>query len=451
MPRIRLAAFLAVSLVAGPARAQTGRLPGPACKANGPCMLPDTKDLLAAKGSSLTIASNFGLLYPSNDGRGYQFICEEAIGGRISDTVQAAADGRVFVPANDGLYSSTDSCSWTRSGGDLGGKSVWDVAFDPSDPKRMWVVDGDPRELALSTDGGATFTTKQTFDVTQRFIRVLIAPSDPRVIYLAGYKVRNPLVLAVSTDGGQTFAIDETAAQGIADPVQVVALLGIAPNDPKTAYFVITNQMGDQIWKSTDGGKTLVNVLSMPDELQQYGFTFGADANTLYVGSRDPLETVGKPPAWLFVSHDGARTWEKRPSTDKGPRYRCVRYEDGKLYACGGDKINGDSFLLGTSADDGRTWTPVMTLTDLQGARSCVFDRCIATASWLCDGWGVCGGISRDGGASLAAPDAAVAGGGGGKKGCSFEPAGRPGVGTLALIAALLGLARRRRRKRDIG
>jgi hypothetical protein len=196
-----------------------------------------------------------------------------------------------------------------------------------------------------------------------------------------------------------------------------------------------------------------VKILTLADEGQQFGFTFGARPTDLYVGSRDPLETLGKPPATLYVSHDAGRTWTTSPSTEKGPRFRCLRWGEGKLYACAGDQSNGDSFLLGSSTDDGKNWTKVMGLSDLQGARICVADRCVATASWLCESYGICDGFVRE--LPPAPPDAAppqgpiVSPGGGGKKGCALGGPVAPGAGTTLLLLALFAGARRRQGGRE--
>jgi hypothetical protein len=457
--RIRPLAFLAPLLVAhaavdpGLAAAAPGGVVQCKSTVNGPCKLPDSVDvLLKGGGPALSVASNFGLLLPGSNGK-FQFICEEVFGGKIGDRSKVAADGRIFVPALDGLYSSADGCSWTQAQGPLMGQSVWDVAFDPMTSGRLWVVGGDPRQLGLSTDGGLTITSKYTFPETLRFIRVMVAPSDPRTIYLSGYKTKVPLILAVSTDGGATWAIDENASGGVADANQVMDILGVAPDDPRTVYFVATNTNGDQVWKSTTSGHAPVKILTLADEGQQFGFTFGARSTDLYVGSRDPLETVGKPPATLYVSHDAGKTWTLAPSSDQGPRYRCLRWGDGKLYACAGDQNNGDTFLLGSSTDDGKSWTKVMGLSDLQGARSCVADRCVATASWLCESYGICDGFVRE---LPPRPDAAppsgpiASPGGGGKKGCAYGGPAAPGGGTaLLLLASIAGVSRRRRGRRE--
>jgi hypothetical protein len=186
MPRrMCLAATVAASLLAGSGPSQgAGSLPGPQCKANGPCMVPDSLEMLATSASPV-LASNFGILVPANPGTaggGYEFVCEEVFGGRVDARTKIAPDGRTYVPALDGVYASGDGCNWTRASGALAGQTVYDLALDPTAPGRLWEIGGDPRVLGLSTDGGATFTATATFPDTLRFFRVFLAPSNPRVM-----------------------------------------------------------------------------------------------------------------------------------------------------------------------------------------------------------------------------------------------------------------------------
>jgi photosystem II stability/assembly factor-like uncharacterized protein len=360
--------------------------------------------------------------------------------------MQFHPDGRVFVPSLEGLFSSSDGCTWTRAGGELT-NTVWDIAVDPTNPARVWAVAGDVRSVFLSTDGGRTFVAKHKFTDMLRFIRIHIAPSDPRVIYVSGYRSRFPLVLAVSTDGGESWAVDDAASNGIAGPGQTVDLQAVAPADPATIYLSVLNAVGDEIWRVGGHGKTPVKILSLPDGAEARAFTFGASGNDMYVAAKDPLESVGKTPAYLYVSHDAGATWTARPVGDNGPRFRCLRWREGKLYACAGDQPAGDEFLLGVSSDEGVTWSPVMRMRDLKGVSACVAAPCAATAAWLCDSYGVCGNvIPTDGGAR---PDAGVDAGvvAPRKSGCAFASGRAPAGGAVVVMVVIASLFLRRKKE----
>ena len=412
------------------------------CRSPHQCRQPDSMTvLLQPGGSQVVLDANFGLVYQSPQG-GWEYTCDDIFGGRIPYRTQIHRDGRVFVPSMSGLWVGSGGCGWIPATGALANMAVYDVAFDPKDGQRIWIVGGDPRTLALSTDGGKSFVAKQTFAASLLFIRVAVAPSDPNVIYATGFNgTKVPLVLAVSTDGGTTWALDENASMGIASSTQIVDFLGIAPDDPSTIYVVVTDPPGDQIWKSTAKGKNFVKVLTLADaeEWPRGGFSFGADGKTVYVAGFDPLNTGTQAPASLYLSHDAGQTWMRRPSPSTGPRYRCVGFRDDRLYGCAGETLSGDTFLLGTSSNEGQSWAPLVRLNDVVGPNACVAGKCMATVDFLRTF------SAGDGGAPDAAaprPDAArpvpVS-----KSGCAF--AGDAPASPAWLLLVLAGLVVRRK------
>jgi hypothetical protein len=412
------------------------------CRSSGQCRQPDSLTVLLRPGATEAILdANFGLVYQSPQG-GWRYTCDDIFGGRIPYRTQIARDGRVFVPAMDGLWIGGDGCGWTRSTGALANYAVYDVSFDLATPARVWIVGSDPRTVALSTDGGMTFTAKQSFPERLLFIRVAVAPSDPKFVYLAGFNgTKAPLVMALSTDGGETWTVDENAWMGVATSNQIVDFLGVSPDDPQTVYVMVTSGKGDEIWKSTDKGHGLVKVLTLADEEEwpRGGFAFGANGQTLYVAGYDPLNTGTKPPGSLYVSHDAGKTWERRPAPGSGPRYRCIGYRDGQLYACGGDQLVGDQFFLGVSPDEGKSWRPLVRLADVKGPNECVAGKCSGTVDFLLPfRAGPDGGAPPDAAAPLPKPA---------KSGCAFA-AGAPD-GEVALLVLMLSIFVVRRRGRS--
>ena len=183
-----------------------------------------------------------------------------------------------------------------------------------------------------------------------------------------------------------------------------LAVLAVAPDDAETVYFKVTEPEGDELWKSTDGGKTLVRLLKLADFELLAGLAFGpagpsgqTDA-ALYVAGRAPIVVDGVPPGRLYVSRDGGGSWQPPVHSPRGgPSYRCLEFSGGKLFACAGGEAAGDAFLVGVSEDEGRSWAPVVRLADVHGPRACVRDRCLQTELWLCEGYGQC--AAPDGGA----------------------------------------------------
>jgi photosystem II stability/assembly factor-like uncharacterized protein len=416
------------------------------CRTVGQCRSPDAMAVLLRPASDeVVLDANFGTVYRSPGGA-WQYTCDDIFPGRIPYRTQITADGRVFVPTMRGLFVGSDGCGFTQATGAFADKAAYDVAVDPSDPKRVWAVGGDPRTVALSTDGGMSFTAKHVFAPALQFIRVAVAPKNPQTIYVAGFNgTREPLVMGVSADGGDTWTVDETVSMGVASPDQIAEFLGVSPDDPNTVFVMVTNPMGDEIWRSTMRGQAFAKVLVLADaeEWPRGGFSFGGDGKTLFVAGFDPLNTGAQPPGSIYASHDGGGTWQRHSSGAQGPHYRCVGFRAGKLYGCGGDVLAGDQFYLGVSSDEGKTWSPMITLADIHGPNSCVADKCSMTVDFLTPFRNVDGG----------APDAGAAPGDAGRKppasvpqhsGCALGHGSADGSPALILLVIVCAARRRR-------
>ncbi len=80
----------------------------------------------------------------------------------------------LLVATSEGLYSSTDGTTWTKTPAGTGARSV---VVSPTDP-RIFVV-ATSRGIERSTDAGATFTLQST----ARPNRIAIARSSSSVLY----------------------------------------------------------------------------------------------------------------------------------------------------------------------------------------------------------------------------------------------------------------------------
>jgi hypothetical protein len=429
----------------------------------GPCDFVDTEEVvLRPGGAELALSTNFGLLLPAPDGKGFEIVCEESYGGPFIRGIQMDGGGRLFVPNVDGLYvSPPGACGFERAGGSVFGQLVYDLAVDPENAPenapgkaaRIWVLTGDPPALHVSLDGGRTFTQKQAFDVGFQPQRLLLAPSDAETLYVAGRTQAASLVLHVSRDGAGHFTME---TGGGFERRQHVAFLGIHPRQPQTLFIALAGQTGaDEIWRSTDGGRNWIRVLTLRGEIEAVqGFAIAPDGTALFVAGRELLPIDGDVPARLYVSRDGGGTWQEPvASPASGPRYRCLGFREGKLYACAGDEK--DAFLLGVSADEGRSWTPLVTLRDVAGPKTCSAAACVATMEWLCRKYLICergdlpdaavspGSGGGDGGAADAGQGCASGGACGAAQegGCACALGGGEsgGIGWLAVPLALLG------------
>jgi MYXO-CTERM domain-containing protein len=374
----------------------------------GPCQSPDAVDYFATGSAGRGIVvTNFGLLMPGDRLSSWQVVCDDNFGVGAATQVRIHPDGRVFAPSNEGLYFSADGCTWSQGQEAIAGKIVFDVAFDRQTQSRVYALGEIPRRLWRSTDGGQSFNLLQEFDQTIPFHRVVVAPSDGNRIYLVGRGRGASTPLARSLDGGESFEMGDLAlGTGSAPPMNPLEFVAAAPDDPSVLYFYVINTIdGDEIWRTSDGGKTAALVLRMPDDAFA-GFSFGATSQTIFVAGMDPFPFNDKPPARLYVSHDGGTSWdEPLPSPQTGPRYRCLTWADGKLYACGTGEPGGDDFLVGVSSDEGKTWAPAVRLGQLAGAKSCVQARCLQVEEWLCVNYCYCAPGTQPGGGCAAPVD----------------------------------------------
>jgi hypothetical protein len=367
--------------------------------ADGPCLSPTA--VAYAPGQPPLAVANFGLLLSEGPGD-WQFVCDDLYGTPAPELVRVDARGRLFAPARGGLRRSADGCAWDLAGGDLAGQAVLDLAFDPAQPDRMWALAGpeSDRALALSTDGGATFQLTHHFDGNP-YTHLLVAPSDARRMYALAADGATTW-LAASSDGGGSWTARDLSEGMPTPPPSAFSLMAVAPADPDRLYFSLVDAYGDELWLSEDGGRTLRRVLKGGARDWLTGLAFGA-GQTVYAGAAVVPVLDGAAPGHLYISRDGGRSWgEAIDAGMDGPAFRCLRFSDGKLYACTGETFSTGSFLVAASEDEGRTWTPIVRLKDLTGVKACARSRCAASETWLCDTYGHCPGTAPD----AAAPDA---------------------------------------------
>jgi hypothetical protein len=456
----------------------------------GPCTRPETRQLIpageAGPGAAPVVVTNFGLLFPaaaSGSGGGetrpkYDLVCDDYLGGRSPTRIARRSDGLLLVPGGNGLQlMRTDTngpapCGIVSAMGSLAGQPIADVivapeaASVPAAAATVWAISGDgdgPRALHRSTDGGTSFTLAQPLPGAV-FARLLAAPSDPRALYVAGYRGDTPLVLMESTDGGGSFTTHSAGLDVFQRPATGVEVLGVHPASPRVLLLAAGSPAGaDEIWRSADGGASWTRVFTLQGLEVQAGFVWRAlpgGGDEVLVAGRELFRQAGKPPAHLYRSTDGGLSFGQAiPSAESGPRYRCLAADpiSGRLYACAGE--DGDAFILGASDDGGRSWSALGQLTDIQGSRSCAAGRCLTTSIWLCETYNAsCAGLApteprpeaADGGLTDACSGDRCGGGGGGGGGCGCAIGGAPTTAAWwpAALTLSLCLARAGRRFR---
>lgn len=431
---------------------------------NGPCRFPEARDVLLRPGADdVVLVTNFGLVLRASDGTGWDFVCEEQIGGLLSQRVAMDANGRLFVPGGAGFFRSADSCEWSRAVPISEVRSFSAVLIDPGDPSRVWALATEPRGLWLSHDAGATFALRMALPENLSFTKIFIAPSSHRTIFLTGYGRGIAAAVMRSDDGGETWNTIAPAF-GFTAPNRLVDVVGVSPEDPSILFFASSGEKGgaDELWQSLDGGRSARRVFTLRGAEILAGFTFGPDPGSVFLAGRDLFEAPKVVPGHLYKSKDGAMSWEEPiPSDKSGPRYSCLAFRGRDLYACGADPALGDKFLLGKSTNEGRSWTPVVRMDEIRGVRGCASGVCVATAAWLCDVYGRCDGVagspsatdasSPDGPADTADPKSG--GGRGGGCACSLgrsDLGHGTGLSVLMCLAAIIAVRRRHSHPRSL-
>ncbi len=328
----------------------------------------------------------------------YGLVCEESFGGKVPERFVRHPDGRLLLATFDGVYAgAADGCGFQRASGTTAFQSVPALAVDLGNPQRVWALTRTPPALHQSLDGGRSFMLATALPPELRPERLYAvtrgaAGATSTRLYIGAYTTEDPLVVGVSDDGGATITYQHLGKEAFVRPNAVVQLDGPAPDAPNTLFAASGVPDGpDEIWRSTDGGERFVRVLTLGGTEVRAGLAFGsgARAGTVYVAGRELFPSRDAPAAHLYVSRDGGTSFGPGLAVPPGgPTFRCLEAAEDRLYACGGGV--GDTFLFGVSDDEGQSWTATATITDIAGPRACTSGRCLATATWLCDAYGVC-------------------------------------------------------------
>lgn len=401
--------------------------------------------------------SNFGLIVPGTTAGKVDYVCDDVFDRSDPTRIRRSPSGTIFIPNDEGLITSSDGCSFTTGSADLRGNHILNVAIDAKSPNVVYALGGVPRTLWRSEDGGKTFAVRHRFAADLLLDGLVLPPGRTTQIYVFGAVRTDTSPVWISEDDGVTFTLRDPAKSLETRLASGLEFLAADPVRPEVLYFTVIRTEGDELWRTSDGGKTVSRLLQMGDSDALSGLAFGAGPNDLYVAGKAILFEAGKPPGKLYVSRDGGQTWAAPiPSGAAGPHYNCLAYDQGRLYACSLNRGSRDDALLSVSTDEGRTWQPVSRLVDVAGPKACVAEACQAVAGWLCNKFTHCTeGVIPNGDAG--APDAPFDAG---RRdtgfavdetddgGCGCRVGGKSGDRGLAWLALFLGFVAYRRFRR---
>jgi len=228
-------------------------------------------------------------------------------------------------PAAPPINESTDPVlkmfRWRSIGPASMGGRIDDIAVVESNPSTYYVGYA-TGGIFKTVNNGTTFTPVFETYPTNSIGDIAIAPSDPNIIYVgtgeANHRQSSSFGDGVykSTDAGKTFV-----NVGLKES-QSIARIVVHPTNPNIAYVaVIGHLFGPNkergLYKTLDGGKTWTNTKFIDEDT---GFTDvvmdPAKPETLYAASYQRRRTPhgfngGGPGSGLWKTTDGGKTWKK--------------------------------------------------------------------------------------------------------------------------------------------
>lgn len=322
---------------------------------------------------SLYLATTFGLLISHDDGCTFHWICEQNIGygGSFDPKYAVTADGTIFATTFTGLRVSRDGgCSFTTATSELAANApgriadIWIDALDVGPTGEIWVATAEsakPNDVYRSLDNGVTFEARNMLSSTIWWKSVKAAPSDPQRVYVSGYEVAGgtgtPAAhLLRSSDAGAVWT-ESPLAGVLYGSTPVLHVVAVSPTDPGLVLvrsLGATPPMGDRLYRSTDGGATLTDVLSTADEIRDVIFV---DANHVIVAAANGSYTSANAGA-AFTALSGT------------PRLGCVgRRGDGLLFGCGANWQ--PDFKAIARSTDATSWDKVFRFVEMAGPLEC--------------------------------------------------------------------------------
>lgn len=169
----------------------------------------------------------------------------------------------LWVVGSNGLYKTLDAgLTWTRKIS----KQCKEIRLKPNNPNTLYVVqrDGTTTSILRSTDAGENFTVIDTFLNAGRTM-IDVTAADSQYLYVLVAKSNNTYRgIWRSTDGGATFTARNTTTTAVFGSTQAYYDLALAAS-PTNKDMIFTGCM--DVWKSINGGTTMtkVNSWSKPD------------------------------------------------------------------------------------------------------------------------------------------------------------------------------------------
>ncbi|MFK7796255.1 MAG: T9SS type A sorting domain-containing protein [Aureispira sp.] len=252
-----------------------------------------------------------------------------------------------------GVWRSTDGgLTWSPRNTGMGNRTINEMLIHPTNPSIL-IAAGSNRRIYRSTNGGASWT--QSADIGHNPKDIAMHPTNPDILYAAGTRFHR------STDGGVTWT---RITAGVPTGVQRIAV-AVSADEPNWVYLLGGGGNGlVGIYRSTNSGVGFNLRTNTPNILDYalngsgtnsqawYDLVMVADpndANTIYTGginiwkSTDGGSTMNSITYWVGASGGRDGVHADQHSLDFSP-------VNGNLY-------NGNDGGLYASSNGGTTWT----------------------------------------------------------------------------------------------
>jgi MYXO-CTERM domain-containing protein len=449
-------------------------LAGSEARANG--RFPESNQLYFSKQDPnlVLLRVTFGLLVSHDRGKTWDWVCEQSIGATGAEDPMYATtpSGRIVAATFEGIAATDDqACNWSLAGGDLQGGIFIDLAKNPNDEKNIVAFQS---AYHLRTDAGVILYSSQLYETTDegKTWAKLGDPLDPSLlgytvdltatdanrIYVSAVRDPGPTQVAVfltSIDHGKSWTEQTIELTGTE---RAIYIAGVDPNDPDKVYIRTQNNPDAP-------GRLILREKNTAADAGTAPGTF----RTIFTGNA-PLEAFALSPdgtkVWVGSPLDGvnlASTTDYKFTHQSDSAVKCLSLASDGLWACSNEKVG---FITGLSADEGKTFNPLLHFCTIRGPLACADTSSTTTQCapvWAaqrstlgCDpdtsSGGDGGASSGDGGATSSSTSGGSSGGSS-KSSCNCE-AVLPNsgwssiVGALAAVGLCAAAATRRRRRR---
>jgi photosystem II stability/assembly factor-like uncharacterized protein len=224
------------------------------------------------------------------DGIHYRSIGSTRQSGRFVDFAVYEKNPATFYAAlaSGGLWKSVNNgISFKPVFDEAGAISIGDIAIDPRNPDVVWVGTGEANNsrtayygdgIYKSTDGGSTWNFMGLKN-SQHIGRIVVHPKNPDIVWVAAegplYSSKGDRGVFKSTDGGKTWkqvlsVVVDNREIGVVDlvmdPGNPNILLATAYDKERKPWTFNAGGPGSGIYKSTNGGNTWTKLAGgLPD------------------------------------------------------------------------------------------------------------------------------------------------------------------------------------------